>query len=504
MNEELLQPIPNFDFLTAPVMIALRVLVTFASTILLLIFLLYLALASHSQHNSRTHQSGDKTGSLRDFFYFRNPGSLFSPSATISLTDDNSTFFAARPAAFGPLVPSKGLSGQIWIGSGFGGNILGHRSLHAALEGELGCNDVPGWIDRHTSDRRWMESPSRPSSTHSSHPFRGNHSALFGKIALLSRGGCNFSDKVKWAQRRGAAAVIIGDNIKGGPLVRMYAHGDVSNVKIASLFTSHTAAQLLSSLVPSTTEDVSAMSTDNSPKDEVPQRHRIPENVDLDDGEISPPNALDLRTKHDEPSGTENRSRPVLVHHETEAGFFRDGLWVTLTLSGMSTSPFFNTLFVLVVSPLITLAIVYTMLLIRSRIRRRRWRAPKSVVDRLPIRVYRALSGQSSPSRNPQQPETQSDERSALIAASHPTISSPLPCPRASHGAVEDIPTSSQYGSMGSAQTVQEKADNSVPSRRPKPSIKQIECAVCLEEYVDGISRIMSLPCGHEFHADCM
>jgi hypothetical protein len=27
---------------------------------------------------------------------------------------------------------------------------------------------------------------------------------------------------------------------------------------------------------------------------------------------------------------------------------------------------------------------------------------------------------------------------------------------------------------------------------------------VCLEEYVDGESRVMSLPCGHEFHAECI
>src|SRR5207244_801286 len=27
---------------------------------------------------------------------------------------------------------------------------------------------------------------------------------------------------------------------------------------------------------------------------------------------------------------------------------------------------------------------------------------------------------------------------------------------------------------------------------------------VCLEEYVDGVSRVMSLPCGHEFHVDCI
>jgi dimeric dUTPase (all-alpha-NTP-PPase superfamily) len=33
---------------------------------------------------------------------------------------------------------------------------------------------------------------------------------------------------------------------------------------------------------------------------------------------------------------------------------------------------------------------------------------------------------------------------------------------------------------------------------------KQIECAVCLEEYIDGVSRVMSLPSGHDFHAECI
>jgi hypothetical protein len=30
------------------------------------------------------------------------------------------------------------------------------------------------------------------------------------------------------------------------------------------------------------------------------------------------------------------------------------------------------------------------------------------------------------------------------------------------------------------------------------------ECVVCLEDYVDGVSKVMKLPCGHEFHVDCM
>jgi hypothetical protein len=33
---------------------------------------------------------------------------------------------------------------------------------------------------------------------------------------------------------------------------------------------------------------------------------------------------------------------------------------------------------------------------------------------------------------------------------------------------------------------------------------RQVECAVCLEDYVDGVSKLMGLPCGHEFHVECM
>jgi hypothetical protein len=64
-----------------------------------------------------------------------------------------------------------------------------------------------------------------------------------------------------------------------------------------------------------------------------------------------------------------------------------EGLWVTITPTS-SASPFFDTLLVLVVSPLITLTVVYALLTVRAKIRRRRWRAPKSVVERLPVRTY--------------------------------------------------------------------------------------------------------------------
>ena len=58
----------------------------------------------------------------------------------------------------------------------------------------------------------------------------------------------------------------------------------------------------------------------------------------------------------------------------------REGLWITITPTS-SASPFFDTLLILVVSPLVTLTVVYALLILRAKIRRRRWRAPKSLVD---------------------------------------------------------------------------------------------------------------------------
>lgn len=41
--------------------------------------------------------------------------------------------------------------------------------------------------------------------------------SLTGKIALLSRGGCTFSEKIRNAQDAGAAAVLVGNNVAGDP-----------------------------------------------------------------------------------------------------------------------------------------------------------------------------------------------------------------------------------------------------------------------------------------------
>lgn len=190
-----------------------------------------------------------------------------------------------------------------------------------------------------------------------------------------------------------------------------------------------------------------------------------------------------------------------------------EGVWVTLTQTNGAT-PFFDTLLVLVVSPLVTLTVVYAMLLIRSRIRRRRWRAPKSVVQQLPVRTFIARdtrndsnasagSGGAGRSTAPYP----GGEVTPLLGRPRSRTTSGLPEPGLSR-------TNSSTGLLDEPKPLDKQAKRS--GSKGRPSIKasgsqwkkymgrQVECVVCLEEYVDGVSRVMSLPCGHEFHVECM
>lgn len=543
---------------------------------------------------------------------------------------------------------------------------------------------------------------------------------IAGKVVLLSRGGCGFLEKVKWVQRRGGVALIVGDDIRGGPLVTMYARGDTSNVTIPSLFTSHTTAHLLSTLMPSgglfadlsdeevarlgfsigdkgapmTKSKVDAKKADlakqqkpkskpsNSRPDDSdaksgkdqggklgsgessdadhqdddedgwfsslfggsPESHtdsrRPPSSgkidwvlqEDFEDDEPLPPKAksgkstsskqgsapgkasdngfvigvqdwrdpdlldsqldaadvesskkkaaadgisvphggpnggsitpgsgeyghnkhsVDTKTstkqsskkeqKNSEEddkwlsrlgwSGKDSQAPPKNAHdptvksphvvsqvgninfikadstpHDDEDGP-HEGLWVTLTPTSMSSSPFFDTLLVLVVSPLVTLTIVYALLLLRSRIRRRRWRAPKSVVDRLPVRTYQTIPSPSSTSANSSNgsPPTTPTSATPLLQSSARSISQSRPRPRSR--TASEVPASSLRDASVPAPSpdqVQEKREAALAEWRRRYGGRQKECVVCLEEYVDGISRVMSLPCGHEFHAECM
>ncbi|KAK0276549.1 hypothetical protein LTR91_004015 [Friedmanniomyces endolithicus] len=712
-------------------------------------------------------------------FNWRAPSSLFPPSAIISLTDDNSTFFLARPAAFGPLLPSKSLSGQLWIGSGFGDDHLGRGGAGGGAEGELGCSDIPDWDDdgyRSNNGKGRLgnaktavvdlpdgsgkrkrgvemevaadeaeqgEDPTEDDGTddHLHHPLppsdglktngepAGNvkkpthadiqslqeTAEIAGKVVLLSRGGCGFLEKVKWVQRRGGVALIVGDDLRGGPLVTMYAHGDTSNVTIPALFTSHMTAHLLSSLIPSgslaeelsaeeaarlglvfgdkasavkgskksavaerpnfTTTTAAAKATTASkvaqskakvavdedeeeelsreaagwlrsifsrrgsagrsdsrrppssgnldwvqqhefedandehgvigrkagaPLSRVPstkkgsstgkgdgfvigiqdwrdpdmvadekerqqastssatstssaaaQSSASPKHAGMHGGSITPGSGEYAKANHEvaalsgshKQASTAARSGKHSKAHDVKSGnwfsrFFHleaerersqatpemaskasepdsqpshpdgahanhkstddppqhDGLWVTLTPTAVSSSPFFDTLLVLVVSPLVTLTVVYALLLLRSRIRRRRWRAPKSVVQRLPVRTYHTMSSSATSASTP--------EVSSPVSATTPLLpSSPRPInarvrPRSRTASEVPVQASSSLTESlapPSLEQIEEKRAAGLAEwrrRTPWLTTRRRTCPICKGDVVRSLARL--------------
>ncbi|KAI1472292.1 uncharacterized protein F4812DRAFT_7494 [Daldinia caldariorum] len=721
--------------------------------------------------SSHPAQKSGFTG-FRSLFSFTTPFTLFPPNAIITIADDNSTSFAARPAAFGPPLPTNGLNGQLWIGSGF----TEESMQDGEGEGELGCSDVPGWddgtsnavlkpsvkeiqhkfkpaiaaekvknqkrggsktplVDRTAASKSESRSKAKPvddgtddylhqkldksvtsqsdalgssSSGHADIQSIQEGAEIDGKIVLLSRGGCGFLEKVKWAQRRGAIALIVGDNQRGGPLIQMYAHGDTSNVTIPSIFTSRTTAYLLSLMMQpgSFIEDiidengkpslkvqqsekarknrrarqagVPAQSTKSNSKPENPQtllnrrpspsgdgpsswlgnifswgsnsrsnsaasgsrppssgqldwvlvedfsdeRDKIIKNSlerasrdrldgaskpkskqppddnfqigvedwrdpdlvrssELNDGSqdsvemgsrLSKPDSGPSRASnnkkqhpniqtngrvtpnsgryaagrmpakgsdaigsankkvstsskdgliskifgdddgvdlakveaHSKPVDTANKATPT----PNPGGSLpdeREGLWVIITPSS-GASPFFDTLLVLVISPLITLTVVYALLILRARIRRRRWRAPKSVVERLPVRTYHTVASSSSRTSRVPSPTSPSPTTPLLQSQHSPSRSRPRSRTTTGVPSADDLlqVESSLPTPKPSSHPEHEKRNAQHASQWRKYMGRQVECVVCLEEYVDGVSQVMSLPCGHEFHVDCI
>lgn len=606
----------------------LRLLVSLTTSLLAVALLLYVTFSAQDEQDLQDASRAQKQSSVNALFSFTSPGSLFPPSAIISLTDDNSTFFLARPAAFGPDLPSDGLSGPLWIGSGFGDDALSR--------GELGCSDIPGWdgsgeglahapkpastakssksrrtgplaekkdkprraaleeqavpvpTDDGTDDHlhQPLEQGTRQSTDHADIQSLQESAEIAGKVVLLKRGGCGFLAKVEWAQRRGGVAVIVGDDVRGGSLIRMYARGDTSNVTIPSLFTSHTTAHLLSSLLPSgktlpalvssqqknkstATESTPHSTSTTSPSlggldgplASVPHDkdwlHSLLVALGLASAEkqptdsfkigeddwrdpkfrnlptttlpapststpTSPSSVLDssrrrVESKYTAPNSgntapwrswlsSSRRSVTSITSASSQEidtlsddGQPHQGLWVTLTPTNVSSSPFFDTLLVLVVSPLVTLSVVYALLLLRSRIRRRRWRAPKSVVERLPVRTYHTISDSSpapSASSEAATPTTPLLQRSSSRPTSSPTYTVSRDEP--------EVPATSSSVQRTTRDREEEKRETGLAEWRRRYGGRQKECVVCLEEYVDGVSQVMSLPCGHEFHVDCM
>ena len=552
-------------------------------------------------------------------FSFQTPSALFPPTAAISLTDDNSTFFVARTAAYGPELPETGLSGQIWLGSDFREDLLGGGHFSESSSGELGCDDALDWepdefpeqgmadgddllqdesegTPRSRINNQWRHSAvkikkgqdlhdsprqvSRPSikskarrklqrtvlttfnlaGTTGATPHSGNIKSLqqsaeiAGKIVLLKRGGCGFLDKTRWVQDRGGKALIVGDNVPRGSLITMYAKGDISNITIPSIFTSHTTAHLLASLIAD--QGSGSNRTTNAGAHEnlasIPVAYRNAEHETVA-GATSEPSGLiknlvkDLKKireddgtaiqredgagtqastsdgfiigvqdwrdpdmmNQENPDGATTSTReivalPKLIASNHTAPLPHEGLWVTLTPTTVAFTPFFDTLLVLVVSPLITLTLVYLSLVLRNRLRQRRWRAPKAVVERLPVRTFSLQATESSHSSividlTPSAPDS---EPGVNVEGDQPAPTEETSLLQGESGIDAHAEPTEGTAEVDSPEEKARAAQRHQKTRRFRG--RQLECVICLEEYVDGVSRVMRLPCGHEFHQACM
>jgi hypothetical protein len=106
----------------------------------------------------------------------------------------------------------------------------------------------------------------------------------------------------------------------------------------------------------------------------------------------------------------------------------------------------------------------------------------------------------SSSSSSPRSPSPGSSSTSPLlIHRSHSISGRSRPRSRTTSGIVNTMEVAKETNPSG----LEKPVPGSTLWRR-KYTGRQLECVVCLEEYVDGQSRVMSLPCGHEFHADCI
>jgi len=217
-------PKKNVSAMPPPRLQSVFLFLSMLSLLLLLCYLSFTTFASDSH--------GQATSSF-----------LFPTSAVISLTDDNSTFFISRPAAFGPSLPKSGLDGELFV----------------LEEGQLACDDAAGWDPSTALDAaaaplapegavgdddgtdnnlnpRLPSAAGKPLSGHADIQSLQQSAEIGGKIVLVQRGGCGFLEKVLWTQRRGGIALIVGDYKRpgigggggGGVLVTMYAKGNRS------------------------------------------------------------------------------------------------------------------------------------------------------------------------------------------------------------------------------------------------------------------------------------
>ncbi|GAA5964717.1 hypothetical protein JCM21900_003009, partial [Sporobolomyces salmonicolor] len=363
---------------------------------------------------------------------------LASWSESSVYVERTNSLHPSRPSSFGPHLVTEPLRGLLFP--------IPHAS---PASDSFGCSALP--------------SPPSP-------PIRARIPAE-GWIALVQRGHCPFSQKVRFAQAHGARAVVFGDEdeteggIRGGHgLLTPWSPDDTSDISIPSTFVSR--ASYLSLL--STWED----------------EQLSVEHISTAEGE----------------SSSENERDKEFV-----------GLEVVLSKDDLFAWPLLDLLFLLLFLPsLLTLLTVFTQRVRLARAQKAE-RAPKDAVARLAVfrwgdtekgstdeeqsigvREAGAVAAEGA------EPPT---EWTSLLRPTSPTISTasaPSPTFLQRLSTFLHLPRPSAR-SASPASSVPSHARPRLPLRR-YPSL--CDCAICLDAFSPP-SIVMELPCGHLFHRDC-
>ncbi|ANB11820.1 hypothetical protein AWJ20_44 [Sugiyamaella lignohabitans] len=354
---------------------------------------------------------------------------VLMPMSAVITSPGRNISIPARPAAFGPMFPSKIKGDQPDNDNGDNEGSGDH--------GGDGDSELGGF----TGSLSVVHSFACGSGQEGQGQYDEDYEDLREKIALVQRGGCGFYEKVLTLQSWGAVAVIVGDNFYHRGLVTMYTRDEFDSAQIPSAFVS--------------------------------------------------------RESYDTLSGLD-----------------------TITITRLPDSaPMMNTVVFLMVSPLCSLSIIYGILLFHRRYRLMKERAPKSLVDSLPTRIWQSYNATD---------EEDDDETSHLIANTHANgntdedsaVSSTALSPKSSKGAYDnDMTTNVSNVNSGSlllapkkqssplSLMISRRASITPPATLGRPEkiwVSSGECIICLEDYVAGTSKVMRLPCNHEFHADCI